>query len=174
MNEEIKANGIATARQIRDAAEAQRFEKPEEVTLPESGFKILVRKPRPGAYLLLGGPLPQSIATKLASLGNNGNQLAQMSPEDTHLLSLRFLRVLCASVIKPKFSLEPTDDEVHPDFLSPNDQTFLIRYIGGQIGPDGSDLESFRDGAERGPSVARPDGGDVRPEAAQLPDGSGH
>lgn len=134
---------IATAEDLRKAAEAEAYDSPERIALPKSRFIILVRRPRPLAYLIGGAPLPQGLAAKLAASEEPEN--LYLTDDERTALFERRARVHLSCFVQPKFSLNPGEGEANLAWLPEEDRTFLARYLGGEIDANGADLGTFRD-----------------------------
>lgn len=153
---------VATAEDLRKAAEAEAYDPPERLALPKSGFIVLVRRPRPLAYLIGGAPLPQGLAAKLAASEDPEN--AYLTDEDRRALFERRARVHLSCFIQPKFSLDPADGEANLAWLPEEDRNFLARYLGGEIDADGADLGTFR-----ADPASRPAGAGANGENLEMP-----
>lgn len=137
-----ESGAIATAEDLRKAAEAEAYDPPANVRLPKSRFVILVRRPRPLAYLIGGAPLPQGLAAKLAASEEPEN--LYLTDDERTALFERRAHVHLSCFIQPKFSLNPGEGEANLAWLPEEDRTFLARYLGGEIDADGADLGTFR------------------------------
>lgn len=157
-----RVNGIASADDFRRLAEAEAFEPEEDLILPKSGFRVRVRRPRLKAYSLIGAPLPKGLAFKLAAAESVTS--VDLTREEQAALAVKDAEVMCASIVAPKFSLEPTPAEVNPNWLPVEDAAFLFQYIRGEMRADGSRLETFP--GPGGPVAAGAGGGGV-PDAPE-------
>lgn len=150
-----KSNGIARAEDFKKLAQAGAWEEAERIVLPASGLAVMLRRPRPQAFVLLGRPLPQSLAAKLQQEGG----FAQATAEELVEFSRFWTQVFQQMFIAPRLSLEPGPDEIHPGWIPEQDQIFLMRWAVGEVASDGRDLAAFR--GERRPAAPGADGGDV-------------
>jgi hypothetical protein len=170
-------NHIATPKDFREAAEASAFGPEERVVLPASGLPVILRRPRARAFVLGRASLPQSLAARLAA----PDEPSAPDPEKV-AAAIAFWHWMFERIfVRPRLSLHPTPAEIHPDWILPEDQEFLLRWAVGEVGSDGADLAAFRPGASRGPSDLRVDGETLRRDAepaagaedGPLSDGSG-
>ena len=149
-------NGVAKPEDFRKAAEASAFEEPQRVVLPKCGFPVMLRRPRPIAFTLLGGSLPQSLATRESGAGSresdagatdNGQRTTDgLSADDLRKISQFWTKLFKAIFVQPGLSLTPGPEEIHPAWLPVEDQIFVIRWAVGEVASDGSDLAAFRRG----------------------------
>lgn len=174
-----KDNGIASAEDFRKAAEADAFEEPRRIVLPASGFAVVLRRPRPMAFTLLRHPLPQSLASRVSEFaaGTGAGQefplpKPEYSAEELAALSRRAVEMLSLVFVAPRLSLTPGPNEIHPNWLPPEDQTFILRWMGGEVADDGSDLAGFRRGDEGSGADPRATGGAVEMPALGDAEGS--
>jgi len=183
-----KPNGVATAQDFRNLAEESAFEPPERVVLPKSGLAVMLRRPRPIAFTLLGQGLPASLTLRnppaslvpgpLSVAKDQGQgtkdvlqpeQAISLTPDDIAALSKFWVEIFKRMFVMPRLSLTPAPDEIHPDWLPTEDAAFLIRWAVGEVASDGSDLGRFR----RGPRPGAPDSStgrdlEVPPEPVAL------
>jgi hypothetical protein len=151
-------NHVASASDFRKLAEAEAYEEPQRIVLPKSGFAMMVRRPRPLAYTLLGVALPQTLAAKIAQAEPDA-QVCLTRQEGLALIQ-REAELLQNCVVSPRLSLNPGLDEVHPNWLPGDDQRFIYRYLRGEVDASGADLDRFPRAA--GATVpAGENGGDV-------------
>lgn len=132
---------MSTVQDFRNKASENAFEEPEEVTLP-SGLKPTLRRPKPIWWVLVKGTLPQSLAIQAS-----GEAPVSADPEDVAAAIPAVVRLVESMFVSPKVKRGAAYDD--PEFLNPNliddaDLTFIIRYAGGEVAADGSNLETFR------------------------------
>ena len=146
---------VATAADFRKRIkEEDCFEEPEYVILPKCGLGVMLRRPKPLAYTLLGAPLPG------LPVGSNGDgaenaeaEAAEsadtLKPEETVQVATWMTRLWLKVFVSPGLSLMPGPEEIHPDWIPEEDQKFVWRWIRGEVTSSGENLsESFR--GERG------------------------
>jgi hypothetical protein len=152
---EAKPNGVAKPEDFRKAAEASAFEEPQRVVLPKCGFPVMLRRPRPIAFTLLGGSLPQSLATRVSQSGvrspesetpDSELRTPDLSRDELIQVSRFWTNLFKAIFVQPGLSLTPGPEEIHPAWLPVEDQIFVIRWAVGEVASDGSDLAAFRGG----------------------------
>jgi hypothetical protein len=159
-------NGIATAEDFKKLAEEGAFEPPERVVLPKCGFGIIMRRPRPVAFALYGGTLPTSLArtTPCSPPYQGGEQgvVERYTREEIVAIAKFWTEMLTRAIVQPKLSLTPGPDEIHPNWIPPEDQAFIIRWMVGEV-------EGIEPSGRRtiGSSVQSPDG-----QIARSPDDS--
>lgn len=121
------------------------YEPPEQVTLPKCGLEVLLRKPKPLAYTLLGAPLPGIPRPEeqeyMAAMPGNGR--AKMSPEEAVHVATWMARLWSKVFVHPKLSLKPGDEEIHPDWIPEEDQQFIWKWIRGEVETSGESLSTF-------------------------------
>lgn len=155
-------NHIATAAEIKAAAEAYSFGPPERVVLPKSGFPVILRRPKAIAFSLSTHRLPASLAAKTQE--DPASCTTAPSREEIVAISNFWVEMFKKIFVDPKLSLDPGPAEIHPNWLPDEDQTFLIRWAVGEVVSDGAsgsvdDLAEFR-GNRRFPGFSA-DGGDL-------------
>jgi hypothetical protein len=130
---------IATAADFRNAIKDEDcYEPARQVFLPKCEKWVLLRKPKPLAYTLLGAPLP---GLKEAVDGEHpGPEEAREELLRIASWSAKLLNKIFAS---PKLSLRPGPDEIHPSWLSDEDQNFIFRWCRGEVDDSGASLSTF-------------------------------
>jgi hypothetical protein len=134
------SNGIATAAEIRQAAEAQAFEDPRKVMLPQSGWCVMLRRPRPVAFTLTNYGLPASLALKI----QGADPVAATSDEEKRAATIMWIEMFGKMFVKPSLSLRPGPDQIHPNWLPDQDKVFLIRWAVGEVDDQNVSLAEFR------------------------------
>src|SRR5208282_2348886 len=106
---------LSSAADFRDGVkEDDCYEPAREVFLPKSEKWVLLRKPKPLAYTLLGAPLPGM--PEADSVSPSENQ-GEMSAEEIARVA-GWLAALWGKVFAhPKLSLRPGPEEIHPDWI---------------------------------------------------------
>jgi hypothetical protein len=66
-----------------------------------------------------------------------------MSPEETAQVAGWMARLWGNVFVHPKLSLTPNEDEIHPDWISSEDQSFVWRWLRGEVGDSGESLSTF-------------------------------
>jgi hypothetical protein len=161
-----KDNGIALAEEFRKAAE--RTNPPERVVLPKSGLAVLLRRPTTFAVWMLDqrlAELQSPVASGQLPEGETGNR----QPATGNYVQWRdtVRRAVEEAMVQPKLSLTPGPNEIHPSWLPEEDQVFVLRWVRGLIGPDGTDLvekffrESGGGGSRTAPTDPGAGGGDL-------------
>jgi hypothetical protein len=126
---------ITSPEEFRKRAERESWEEPRIVTLPESGARLKVRRPRAFYWKLRRTTWPRELVDKLdAQL--NGSQ-AELTPEETLRLVGEQARMVRAAVIDPPVKLEAGPGQFDTDWLSPADGRFLGEYLRGRIDEHG-------------------------------------
>jgi hypothetical protein len=128
---------LANAADFRnDVRQEDCYESPREISLPKSQKWVLLRKPKPLAYTLLGAPLP--------GIPIDGAETPSKLPEEQLLEVASWLARLWGNVfVHPKLSLKPEVDEIHPDWVPEEDQQFIWRWIRGEVTDSGESLSTF-------------------------------
>jgi hypothetical protein len=147
-------NGIATASQIKEAAQGWQWCEPETVTLPKSGFKLIMRRPTRIFFALRNARRSEEYRQKLemASAGRTGFAL---TPYELQLWNFEQDRLTWDAIVAPKPSLTPDANQFDPRWLPDEDIEFIRDYLRGRVLADGNRPEEFR-GAESRPAA---DGG---------------
>ena len=115
------------------------YEPAREIFLPKSEKWVLLRKPKPLAYTLLGAPLPGIPAEDAeASEGQS-----EMTSEETAQVAGWLAKLWGKVFAHPKLSLKPGVDEIHPDWIPEEDQQFIWRWIRGEVNDSGESLSTF-------------------------------
>jgi len=159
-----KTNGIGTAADFKQLAEAAAWTEPERIVLPGSGLAVMIRRPTLMYFRLRRSAWPEGLIEKLEVAA-----LAKQSPELTTEERLFMIRedvqLIQQAFVQPRMELHPGPDAIDPNWLTAQDSQFIMKFLGGEVLADGTDLEAFR----RGQSGLAADGGDpgggVRPEA---------
>ena len=118
------------------------YEQPEYVTLPKCGLGVLLRKPKPLAYTLLGAPLP-GLPKEDAEAESPADSQAKMSAEETAQVAGWLAKLWGNVFVHPKLSLSPGFDEIHPDWIPEEDQQFVWKFIRGEVKSSGESLSTF-------------------------------
>jgi hypothetical protein len=135
-------NKIATAEQIWASGLAARRAKAEAVTAP-SGARYLLYRPSAGELLMLTGMLPQSLAAQIAPGDGRG-----ITVEEQIELGRQRAQLLEIVVVEPEVRLHPRAGGLSVFDIPDADREFAVAWTYGQIASDGSDLRSFRSGAD--------------------------
>jgi hypothetical protein len=149
---------LATAADFRSLIKDEdAFEPATYVTLPTSGLEVLLRRPRPIAYTLLGVPLP-AISTfepkGTAGLTPKFQPPADQEAPDTENSEqranlARWTGALWGKVfVQPRLSMNPEADEIHPSWIPKEDKNFIWDWINGEVKYSGESLSTFPDGAQ--------------------------
>jgi hypothetical protein len=139
----MEEHNLATAADFRKRIKDEDcYEPPEEVTLPKCGLKVLLRRPKPLAYTLIGVPLP-GIPKAEAQDGRAEGDKPTHTQEDILRLA-RWTAGLWSKVfVHPKLSLRPGDDEIHPDWIPEEDLVFIWKWIRAEVETSGESLSTF-------------------------------
>jgi hypothetical protein len=183
----MSGNSVATASDFRQAAEASAFEDPERVVLPKCGLAVILRRPRPIAFTLLGGALPQSLGNRESGVGGRESEVGARhvvpvqesdptpyTPQELIEVSRFWTKLFKAIFVQPGLSTTPGPEEIHPGWIPVDDQVFLIRWAVGEIVSDGGagarhDVPlQFPDGRS---AADGPGGGDVELPPKRAADG---
>jgi hypothetical protein len=137
---------LASAADFRnDVREEDCFEPAREILLPKSGKWVLLRRPKPLAFTLLAAPLPGIPKAQAENPSENQNEIS--SEEVTRIAG--WLSALWGKVfVHPKLSLRPGPDQIHPDWIDPDDQKFIWRWIRGEVDDSGASLSTFPGGVQ--------------------------
>lgn len=130
----------STLDEIRTKAAQNAFEDPELVTMP-SGLKFILRRPKPIWWVLAKGNMPQGLG--LQARGDtpeplDAEQLAAAAPMVVRLVEGMFVE----PTVKMGAPIE--GPELNPNLIGDEDFAFLMKYAGGEVAADGSDLGAFR------------------------------
>jgi hypothetical protein len=118
------------------------FEAPVYVVLPKCGLGVLLRRPRPLAYTLLGAPLP-GIPQESGEAGSGSDGQSGMSPEERARLAHWLAELWGKVFFQPKLSLTPDFSEIHPDWVPEEDQRFIWKWMRGEVNDSGESLGTF-------------------------------
>ena len=141
---------LASAADFRnDVNEEDCYEPAREVFLPKSEKWVLLRRPKPLAYTLLGAPLP-GIPQERTGGEEADIEAAKPSASEAETLRQELLQVASWAVtlwgkvfVHPKLSLRPGEDGIHPEWIPPDDQTFIWKWIRGGVNDSGESLSAF-------------------------------
>jgi hypothetical protein len=133
---------LASAADFRnDVSEEDCYEPAREVFLPKGRKWVLLRKPLPLAYTLLGAPLP-GLPVEGAE-GANPEVQGRMSSEEVAQVATWLAKLWGNVFVHPKLSLTPGASEIHPDWIHADDQQFIWRWIRGEVEDSGESLSTF-------------------------------
>ncbi len=122
------------------------YEAPEYVIFPKCGLEVLLRRPRPLAYTLLGAPLP-GIASEDEAAPEESAPQDDAEKRAEIVQAANFAALLWQKVfVQPKLSLSPGFDAIHPDWIPKEDQEFVWRWIRGEVNNSGDSLSTFPGG----------------------------
>jgi hypothetical protein len=144
-----RPNGIGTAADFRQLAEAAAWAEPERVQLPKSGLGVMVRRPTKYYWALRRSSWPRELREKL-DLRANGQKL-EFTEQELLFLVREDKRMIEEAFVSPKLSLNPGFDQFDPNWLPEEDAQFILKYLRGQVLADGQDLDEFH-GSERKPA----------------------
>ncbi len=131
---------LATAADFRnDVNEADCYEPAREILLPKSQKWVLLRRPKPLAYTLLGAPLP-GIAEEPDTAGPTSEGAAKMAAEEFAQFAGWLTRLWGKVFVQPKLSLRPGPDEIHPDWIGVEDQRFIWQWIRSEVNDSGESM----------------------------------
>lgn len=156
----MSENGIAKAADFRRAFEAR--EPAVRLVLPKCGLPVEARRLSPLRVLTIG--------KRLEDL--RGLEETERNAEFAKLMLATIQDVL----VRPPLALNPSGEEIDPNWVPMEDGAFLFNWGMGTIADDGTKLdEFFRSGAGRADARGGASGGDVRSaaERADEPDGIG-
>lgn len=159
---------LASAADFRNSVKDEDcYEPAREVFLPKCEKWVLLRKPKPLAYTLLGAPLPGVPEEDEAAIGasepkipphfvnpdpNGGNEpqivtvsepQRRLSPEEVAQVAGWLKKLWSKVFVHPKLSLKPKADEIHPDWIPKEDQQFVWLWIRGEVNDSGESLSTF-------------------------------
>jgi hypothetical protein len=157
-----KPNVVATADDFRQAAEAERRRRAERVVLPKSGLVVLLARPST-RWFLFHQRLPMSLAARADGPGQH--RAALPTAQEARELAQWVVALVEKTVLEPRLSLHPAENEISPDWLPQEDVDFIIRYAVGEVAPLTPGPSPFGRG-ERG------EGGDLAPFRRGRPDSS--
>jgi hypothetical protein len=156
-----KGNGIATAVDFRQLAEASGWTEPEKVVLPKSGLVIVLRRPTKFYWALHRTAWPAALRDKLDSAAV-GLQ-PDLTSEEKLLLIREDQRMFHEAFVNPVVSLEPGAAQFDPSWLPREDVEFILNYLRGQVLASGQDLEQFPGSEPEAPGGSSSTGPDVQP-----------
>jgi hypothetical protein len=132
---------LASAADFRnDVKEEDCYEPAREVFLPKSKKWVLLRRPLPLAYTLLGAPLP---GLPEGAEATNPEEQRKMSSEEAAQVATWLARLWGSVFVHPKLSLTPGAAEIHPDWIKPEDQVFIWRWLRGEVTDTGEPVSGF-------------------------------
>jgi hypothetical protein len=137
-----KPNGIATAADFRQLAEAAAWTDPERVQLPKSGLGVIVRRPTKFYWALRRSAWPHALREKLDLVAVGVRP--ELTAEETLLLVREDQQMLEQAFVDPKPSLDAGSMQFDPNWLPKEDAEFILKYLRGQVLANGQDLEAFR------------------------------
>lgn len=133
-----------------DVNEEDCYEPAREILLPKSQKWVLLRRPKPLAYTLVGAPLPgireESAESATVEVVPPGIAPPISPAEKTQQLleiSIWAVALWVKVFVHPKVSLRPGPDEIHPEWIHKEDQTFIWAWIRGEVGDSGESLGTF-------------------------------
>ncbi len=139
---------LASAADFRnDVKEEDCYEAAREVFLPKAQKWVLLRKPKPLAYTLLGAPLPGLPEEEIEPAVPSGAK-TEMSAEEAVQVAGWLTRLWSKVFVHPKLSRIPGPDEIHPNWIPPDDVQFLWRWIRGEVKDSGESLSTFPTGEQ--------------------------
>jgi len=159
----MPTNGIASAAEFRQLAEAQAWTEPERIVLPKSGLAVRLRRPTMMYFRLRRSRWPQELIEKLEARAVDATA-GEFTPEERLLMIREDKAMIEQAFVEPKLALNPGPDEFDPNWLPAEDSAFILRYLVGEVLSDGTDLESFRRGQPGLAAVGSGDGGAVQPD----------
>lgn len=152
-------NGIAKAEDFRKlVSEDEAYEPPERIILPASGLAIIVRRPKPLAYTLLGIALPASLVYEDEAPPEPAADPAarpEIAADDMVKISRWTVRLMQKIFVKPRLALAPGPEEISPLWIPAEDQKFILAWTRGEVTSAGESLRGFRDDAPGGAAAAR-------------------
>lgn len=130
----------STLEEIRNKAAENAFEEPELATMP-SGLKFILRRPKPIWWVLAKGNMPQGL-----SMQAMGETPQSLDPEQLQAAVPMVIRLVEGMFVEPKVKRgAPIEGpELNPNLIGDEDFAFLMKYAGGEVAADGSDLGAFR------------------------------
>lgn len=153
-------NYVATGADFRQLAEDGSFEEPRRVTLPQSGYAVVLQRPTKFYWALRRSSWPRELREKLDLVATGVNP--GLTTEEKALLVREDQQMLSAAFVEPKPSLGPGPLQFDPNWLSAEDMEFILRYLRGQVLADGQNLETFPGVKSGHVEGCRPDGSPVR------------
>lgn len=131
---------LASAADFRDdVKEEDCYEPAREVFLPKGKRWVLLRKPKPLAYTVLGAPLPGTSEEGAADTGRES-----ISTEETVQVANWLTRLWSNVFVQPKLSLQADGvTSIHPDWIPEEDQQFIWRWIRGEVTDTGESVSTF-------------------------------
>jgi hypothetical protein len=166
------ANGLATAADFRQMAEASSWGPPERLPLPKSGRTVLIRRPTKHYWALRRAGWPPQLRDKMQAIAE-GAKLKLDREESLRLVKEDHeMRVL--AFVQPPVCLTPGDDLFVPEFLPDEDAEVVDAFLRGQVLANGQDLEGFPRGEPGPPADSGATGPDLAlpSEPASKPVGS--
>jgi hypothetical protein len=154
------SNYAATAADFRKLSEDGAFEEPRRVTLPRSGYVVVLRRPTKFYWALRRSAWPCELREKLGLISAGVDP--RLTAEEKALLVREDQQMLSAAFVEPKPSLGPGPLQFDPNWLPTEDTEFILKYLRGQVLADGQNLESFPGGKSGHAEGGRTDGALVR------------
>jgi hypothetical protein len=146
------SNGIATAADFQKQFELQA--DLVRLVLPQSGLPVLARRLTPMRVLL------------------TAEAFDRLGPASDSPSKVEYARLVTSTIreilIKPRLALNPSLEEIDPNWVPKEDSDFLFRWGMGLVSADGTDLaQAFRDARACVPAPGA-NGGGLRDAAEQL------
>jgi hypothetical protein len=132
---------ISTAEEFKAQFLERQKQEAEPVTLP-SGLSIMVRRPKPDWWLRHMGQLPTSMAAQLT-----GKSEESVSSDITMTELIEYskwaIQIVQEIIVSPTVKLNPGPGEVDPNWITDDDLRFLVKYAGGEVSADSTNLDAF-------------------------------
>jgi hypothetical protein len=160
-----RIEGTSTASDFRRLAETAAWGSEEQVTLPESGLAVIVRRPTKFYWALRRSSWPRPLREKIDAAGVGVKP--QFSVEELLLLAAEDEQMLQEAFVEPKAQPEPGPAQFDPNWLPREDAEFILGYLRGQVLASGQDLEAFRRGQSAAVEGGRADGTALRKDSGR-------
>jgi hypothetical protein len=150
---------ISSASDFQEKHREQIAQDAEALILP-SGLTVRAHRPSPDWWIRHLGRLPQGLAVRTSVKTDTAPRITvdEMIEYAQHTIA-----IISETVVEPRVRLNPSPNDIDPNWIADKDFQFILAYARGEIAADGQGLERFPRGTAG--ADAGPDGKTVGAEA---------